>query len=488
MSVSLVGIGLPTGMAGWKLLQNKTPSDFKAFSKDPVLQRDIAYLREALPAKLTSKDLLSDRRLQEMVLKAYGLDAQVGMNALMGKVLDSDVTDTSSVAYRMTDSRYRQIASDFNYGGLLVPEVPAVPSTARISLDGLRSGSGFTSFSGSFSGVSVQDLSLRDVQSYAQVAGRLQAAFRAADGGNSDIRVVLSGLDLIFTDAKARAQPPTLEFTPAVGSGVGAEVSGNTVTVTGTVSTGSGFTRFSGSFAGIAVKDLALDGAASLAAVASKLQAAFRAADGNASSISVTAEGDKLVFTDVKGRNNALLSFTPAAGSRAAAAVTENTAGTPAVAAQGGPNVTRPDFVEQLVQRYTQVRFEESLGDTSETLRKAIYARRTLPQITSWYSVIADRNLAAVVQSTLGLPDSFGQLDVDRQKEILESRMPLSDFKDPAKLSRLLDRYVAQTSVAEAQALSSSSGILSLMQPISWGQDSFSGASSAALFSILSGR
>lgn len=486
MSVSLVGAGLPTGMAGWKLLQNKTPADFKAFSKDPLLQRDIAYLREALPGKLTSKDLLGDRRLQEMVLKAYGLDAQVGMDALMRKVLDSDPADTGSTAYRMTDSRYRQIAGDFNYGGLSVPEVPAVPSTARAAIDGLRSGSGFTSFSGNFGGVSVQDLSLRDVQSYGQLAARLQAAFRAADGGNNDIRVAVSGLDLVFTDAKARAQPPVLDFMPAAGSDVSAQASGNTVTITGQVSTDS-FASFSGSFAGISVKDLMLDGAASLTAVAGRLQSAFRGADGNTRNISVTVDGSKLVFADAKGRSNAVLNFTAATNSRAAATVTENAAGSPAVAAQGGPNVAKPDFVEQIVQRYTQTRFEESLGDTSEALRKAIYAKRALPQITSWYSVIADRNLAAVVQSTLGLPDSFGQLDVDRQKAILEGRMSLSDFKDPAKLSKLLDRYVAQTSVAEAQALSSSSGILSLVQPVSWGQDSFSGASSAALFSILSG-
>jgi len=488
MSVSLVGVGLPTGMAGWKLLQNKTPTDFKAFSKDPILQRDLAYLRETLPGKLTSKDLLGDRRLQEMVLKAYGLDAQVGMNALMGKVLDSDPTDTGSVAYRMTDSRYRQIASDFNYGGLSVPAVPAVPSTARVAVEGLRIGAGFAGFSGSFGGVTVKDLSLRDVQSYSQLAARLQSAFRAADGGNGDIRVVAAGPELVFTDAKARAQSPALDFTPVAGSSVTTKVSGNTVTVNGPVATGSAFASFSGSFAGVTVQGLALDGAANLAAVASTLQSAFRAADGKRSDISVTADGSKLVFTDAKARNNAVLSFMPAIGSRASATVTENTSGTPGTAAQGGPNVTRSDFVEQIVQRYTQARFEESLGNTSETLRKAIYAKRSLPQITSWYSIIADRNLAEVVQSTLGLPDSFGRLDVDRQKEILESRMSLSDFKDPAKLSKLLDRYVAQTSVAEAKALSSSSGILSLVQPVGWRQDSFSGASGAALFSILGSR
>ena len=64
----------------------------------------------------------------------------------------------------------------------------------------------------------------------------------------------------------------------------------------------------------------------------------------------------------------------------------------------------------------------------------------------------------------------------------------IADFKDSAKLSKLLERYVAQTSISEAKALASSNGVVSLVQPVSWGSDSFSGASSAALFAILAAR
>ncbi|MFC7611524.1 hypothetical protein [Teichococcus aestuarii] len=71
---------------------------------------------------------------------------------------------------------------------------------------------------------------------------------------------------------------------------------------------------------------------------------------------------------------------------------------------------------------------------------------------------------------------------------MLEKRMNIADLKDPAKLAKLLDRYVAQSSVAEAKALASSTGTATLIQPISWGGNSFSGASAAALFSILGNR
>ncbi|MBC9179859.1 DUF1217 domain-containing protein [Roseomonas ludipueritiae] len=391
MSITPITIGVPGGVAGWKILQSRKIADFTAFTKDPSLQRDVSYLREKLPTKLTAKDLLADRRLQEMVLTAYGLDSQIGMNALMQKVLDSDPNDSGSVAARMVDSRYKQLSNALNYGGIAIPEIPAVPSSATIQVEGIRQGKTFESFSGSFGGVKVSGLDLSKASNRLELAATLQATFRRADGGNSHI--------------------------------------------------------------------------------------------------TVTALGGKLVFTDGKGRGGATNFILVASqGSTAQAALAANTAGSVAVPAQGGPAVSKSATVEEIVARFTQARFEESLGETSETLRKAIYAKRSLPSVTSWYSVIADRNLASVVQNVLGLPESFGQINVDQQKAMLERRMDIADFKDNAKLTKMLDRYVARSSVAEAQALASSSGIATLVQPIAWGGDSFTGSSAAALFSIIGVR
>ncbi|RKK03656.1 DUF1217 domain-containing protein [Pseudoroseomonas wenyumeiae] len=391
MSITPISIGLPSGTAGWKILQSKSVTDFTAFTKNPTLQRDIVYLREKLPTKLAARDLLADRRLQEMVLTAYGLDSQIGMNALMQKVLESDPADSGSVAARMVDSRYKQISSTLNYGGIAIPEIPAMPSGATVQVEGIRQGKTFESFSGTFGGVTVSNLDLSKASNRIDLAATLQAAFRKADGRKSDI--------------------------------------------------------------------------------------------------TVTALGGKLSFTDGKGRGAAVsFAFVASPGTTAQAALTANTTGSVAVPAQGGPAVTKSATVEEIVARFTQARFEESLGETSETLRRAVYAKRSLPGVTSWYSVIADRNLASVVQGVLGLPESFGQINVDQQKAMLERRMDIADFKDSAKLAKLLDRYVAQSGVAEAQALASSSGIATLVQPIAWGGDSFTGSSAAALFSVIGGR
>ena len=183
MSIGAISLGLPSGVAGWKLLQGKAPADFKSFAKDPVLQRDLAYLREKLPTRLTAQALMDDRRLQTIVLKAYGLEGQIGYDALIRKVLESNPDDSNSVAGRMTDYRYRQLSRDLNYGGISVPEIPAVPSSTTLQLEGVMAGQSFTVAGASFAGLTIDNVDLRGLTRRQDIAAALQAAFRKADGG-----------------------------------------------------------------------------------------------------------------------------------------------------------------------------------------------------------------------------------------------------------------------------------------------------------------
>ncbi|WP_043339988.1 DUF1217 domain-containing protein [Belnapia moabensis] len=384
---SSVPLAIPAGSAGWRLLQAKAPADFVSFSKDPMLKNDVAYLRAKLPTKLTAKDMLADPRLQRIVLSAYRLDAQVGMNGLMEKVLNSDTANSTSLARRMSNAQFVEIARDFNYGGVSVPAIPAMPAGATVRIEGVRPDQAFDSVSGSFGGVAVKDVDTSQAINRAELAAVLQAAWRRADGNRADISVTAFGLDLVFSDAKGRG----------------------------------------------AAKDFAFvsDGAAT-------------------------------------------------------AALVQTTAGRAATAAVGGPKVTSESFMEQLITRFTEARFEQRVGDTSDTLRRALYAKRMLPQAANWYSVIADRNLAAVVESVLNLPETFVKVDVDRQVGILKSKMDIADFKDPKKLGQMLDRYVAKSGAAEGTLSAAASAMTQLFAPLDLSnQNAFSGASSAALFALL---
>ncbi len=725
MTISGAILGLPKGTAGWRLLQTKQPADFAAFSKDPTLKSDIAYLRAKLPTKLTAKSLLADPRLQKIVLSAYRLDAQVGMNGLMEKVLNSDVTSSASLAVKMSNAIYKQIATDFNYGGIAVPAIPAVPSTAKVAIEGLNVQKTIARFSGSFGGVTVREVdtseatspkelaatlqaALRTADGYRgdisvkvfgdslvftdakgrgaaknftfgavtgatgslvtdsavsagllgqpskakvtvnglkegqtignfsgtfggitltavdtsgatfrpKLAAELQAAFRKADGGRSDISVTANGSELIFTDAKARGGAKAFSFDTPPGGGATASLTETTVDTGGVLAPavlptpsvaslavngfqpGQALNSFSGTFGGVTLKAVNTSAATNWKELAATLQSAFRAAAGGRADISVTAYGHSLTFTDSQGKGGASgfkldtsggatatltgttpATVTPTVDSTATLAISglgvgqtigsivgtyagvtppeidtsaittvadlatalqtafrtadkgatdisvtasgntlvfadvrkrggaasfsfeqpngptatliSTTSGNPPTAATGGPQVTSSSFVDQLVTRYTQAQFEQSVGDMSQSLRRALYAKTALPKVTNWYSVIADQNLGAVVRSTLDLPDSFGSVPVDQQVTLLKSRMNIADFKNPAKLQKLLDTYVAKASATETSTVNDPSGLLSLVQPIDLSggngstSDSFSGASSAALFALL---
>ena len=258
----------------------------------------------------------------------------------------------------------------------------------------------------------------------------------------------------------------------------------------------SNFQSFNGTFAGISVSNIDLTQSVSMAGLASTLQMAFRRADGNRADIAVTVDGTSLKFTDAKGRGSAAgFSFSAnvldTGSPPTALAPTNLVAGSPTVPATGGPAVTSPSFIDQVVTKYMEAQFETVVGNSSNALREARYASLNLPGITSWYSVIADKPLADVIQTVLGLPVSFGALDVDQQSRTLSQRMNIKDFQDPAKLSKLLTRFVAlndaknqQTSSNIAETLLNSFGsknVINVTLPTTTPVSTFSNGSTAAL-------
>jgi hypothetical protein len=361
-------LGIPVGLAGWKLLQGKTAANFPALTSDPVVKREIAYFEANAPKATTAAALLADPRLQDFVLKAYGLTSESGMTALMTKVLNSNPNDPKSFAARLSNSAFTQIAAAFNYGGSSTAAKPAAASSAEVDINGLFQESTFGTFSGTLGGVSVSNVDLSGATTWQGLASTLQTALRRADGNRTDISVTLKGPNLIFSDAKGRG-------------------------------TASGF-----------------------------------------------------AWT----RNQANTGPSPTASSPI-----NLVAGAPAAAAVG-PAVTKSTFITQVVQKYTEAQFEQVIGNSSNELRQARYAQQQLPNITNWYSVIASPPLANVIQTVLGLPPSFGAINVDQQKLVLSQRMNIADFKNPTKLNKLLNQYVAMAT-ANAQQASLTSGALSLL-------------------------
>jgi hypothetical protein len=93
---------------------------------------------------------------------------------------------------------------------------------------------------------------------------------------------------------------------------------------------------------------------------------------------------------------------------------------------------TTSDYVEQ--------QLESDQGSQDVGVQLALYFQRVAPTVTSEEGILADPNLLQVAATIMGLPAAAA---ADIQPQTLSEFMPLSDLKDPAKLTQLTERFTA---------------------------------------------
>lgn len=124
--------------------------------------------------------------------------------------------------------------------------------------------------------------------------------------------------------------------------------------------------------------------------------------------------------------------------------------------------------------------FEVSVGEQDDTMRIALYAQRELETLangsgsdeTKWFTIMGLPPLRSMFETALGLPTSFGQIDLDQQLETFRDKASrafgdssVDQFADPEALKRLTDMYLARSQIAAVSAsFSSGSTALALLQ------------------------
>jgi hypothetical protein len=119
--------GLPAVVA-WKQLQKRGDAAQEKWSKQASVQQKIAYAKDVVAKAKTVDDLLNNRKFMEFALSAFGLESEIDKKGLLKKVLLSDLTNIDSLANRMNDTRYQDIASRLQLKSLGVegPRAPGV--------------------------------------------------------------------------------------------------------------------------------------------------------------------------------------------------------------------------------------------------------------------------------------------------------------------------------------------------------------------------
>lgn len=111
------------GYLGWKVFDNSASRQFEVFKETPTVIRDVDYFRENIANATSAKKLVSDRRLLQVALGAYGLSEEIDKRAFIQKILEEGTDFGDSFANRLSDPRWRQFARDFGYGNFTGPRV-----------------------------------------------------------------------------------------------------------------------------------------------------------------------------------------------------------------------------------------------------------------------------------------------------------------------------------------------------------------------------
>jgi hypothetical protein len=99
------------------------------------------------------------------------------------------------------------------------------------------------------------------------------------------------------------------------------------------------------------------------------------------------------------------------------------------------------DWAEEQVDEYLSTRYINDSRDSNEGLGIILSFRDKSPDITSWLTVLGDKDLATFMRTVLNIPEQTAALDIDRQVEIMESKYNIDQLQDPAELDRLIQKY-----------------------------------------------
>jgi len=126
--------------------------------------------------------------------------------------------------------------------------------------------------------------------------------------------------------------------------------------------------------------------------------------------------------------------------------------------------------MEKIAEDNLVARFEIAVGEADDSMRIALFAQHELAKIAGrdgsdtrkWYDLMGLPPLRTMMETALGLPSSFAQLDIDRQVEVFRDRLArvtgsrdMSQFTDPEAVATLTDTYLARNQIAQFQATNS---------------------------------
>jgi len=106
------------GLSGWSFVDRTITQQKLALSTSAVVKREMDYFRENISKVSTPEQLVGDYQLMKVTLGAFGLQDDQQNKFFIRKVLAEGTLDSSSLANRLSDPRYKAMTDAFNFNGL----------------------------------------------------------------------------------------------------------------------------------------------------------------------------------------------------------------------------------------------------------------------------------------------------------------------------------------------------------------------------------
>ena len=104
-------------MMSYRLIASDMTRSLQRVSKEPLVERETAYYKENIGKVKSIDDFMSDTRLYNYAMKAFGLEDMAYAKAFVRKILTEGVKDDDAMANKLTDKRYKEFATTFDFAG-----------------------------------------------------------------------------------------------------------------------------------------------------------------------------------------------------------------------------------------------------------------------------------------------------------------------------------------------------------------------------------
>lgn len=111
------------GLTGWNFLQRTATAQKSVLAEDPVVKRLTDAFRLRIGDIKTADALVEDRELLSVALTAFGLEEDLDSKFYVKTILEQNTSDPESLANRLADKRYLEMAKAFGFGDLGGPRV-----------------------------------------------------------------------------------------------------------------------------------------------------------------------------------------------------------------------------------------------------------------------------------------------------------------------------------------------------------------------------